>query len=368
LFEISQVCTMHKIRLMLVKNLYERDSDMKQKSIITLLIVGLWILQGLFPMGIFAQTYTPRSLHNGPSWSPNGYEIAFSAAYEENYDIYTIDIWSGDRQQVSSHPANDLYPTWSPNGQNLAFYSDRPNTIGPFPPDTIIYKVKGLYETYARDGYRPSWSRDGRTIAAHFRSEKGNYEIYLMNREGKDRRPITDNDATDVHPKFSPDGESIVFVSDRDYQPEIYVMKADGSDQLRLTYSPSYDLDPVWSPNSEKIAFISNREGFFDIYTMNKDGSNKVRLTNSPSIDIAPVWSPNGREILFSSNRHGYFDIFVMDADGSNLKRLTDGEYHEYYGSWSPRGSRIAYLSTEIGSPHLFIMNANGSRKRHLTY
>lgn len=341
---------------------------MKRKSIIALLSVSIWILYGLLPMDMFAQTYTPRSLHNGPAWSPNGIEIAFSAAYEENFDIYTIDIWSGDRKQISSHPANDLYPTWSPNGENLAFYSDRPNTIGPFPPDTVIYKVKGLYETYARDGYRPSWSRDGRTIAAHFRSEKGNYEIYLMNREGRDRRPITNNDGTDVHPKFSPNGRMIAFVSDRDYQPEIYVMNSDGSDQQRLTYSPSFDLDPVWSPDSEKLAFISNRDGFFDIYTMNNDGSNIVRLTNSPSIDIAPVWSPNGRQILFSSNRYGYFDIFVMDADGSNLQRLTDGEYHEYYGSWSPKGSRIAYLSTETGSPHLYIMNSNGRRKRHLTH
>lgn len=340
---------------------------MKQLKSLFLFICWLWTLSCMNPLNVHAQTYTPKSLHSGPAWSPNGYEIAFSAAYEGKYDIYTIDIWSGERRRVTSHPANDMYPAWSPNGRNLAFYSDRPNTTGPFPPDTVIYKVRGLYETYARDGYRPSWSRDGRTIVAHFRGEKGNYEIYVMNREGKDRIPITDNDATDVHPKFSPDGKKIVFVSDRDYQPEIYVMNADGSDQRRLTYSPGFDLDPVWSPDGKKIAFISNREGFFDIYTVDIDGRNEVRLTNSPSIDIAPVWSPNGRQILFSSNRHGYFDIFVMDADGSNLKRLTDGEYHEYYGTWSPRGSRIAYLSTEFGVPHLSLMNANGSRKRYLT-
>ena len=317
--------------------------------------------------GLFAQTYTPESLHGGPSWSPNGYKIAFAAAYSGTYDIYTIDIWSGEQQRVSDHPANDLYPAWAPNGQWLAYYSDRPNEIGPFPPDTIIYNVSGLYETYARDGYTPSWSPDGRTIAAHFRGEKGNYEIYLMNRRGRDRRPITDNLATDVHPKFSPDGNKIAFVSDRDYQPEIYLMNADGTDQTRLTNSPSYDLDPTWSPDGTQIAFISNRLGSFDIYLMDSDGSNKINLVHSPSIDMAPVWSPDGSKILFSSNRNGYFDLYVIDIDGENLQQLTSSEHHEYYGSWSPKGSRIAFLSTQRGEPHLFVMNADGSRKRQLT-
>lgn len=315
-----------------------------------------------------AQTYTPGSLHLGPFWSPNGQNIAFSAAYgDKGYNIHTVNLWSGETIQVSNHPANDLYASWSPNGQNIAFFSDRENTIGPFPPDTIVYKVKGLYETYVRDGYRPSWSPDGHTIVAHFRSEKGNYEIYTMNRHGRDRVPITDNMATDVRPRYSPDGSKIVFVTDRDYQPEIYVMDPDGSNQTRLTNSSSYDLDPIWSPDGEKIAFISNRTGFFDVFVMNVDGSNKVRLTDSPAFDVSPVWSPDGEKILFSSNRHGSFNLFVMDTDGENIKQLTFTDSHEYYGSWSPDGYRIAYMSNEHGEPQVYVMMADGSRKRQLT-
>lgn len=322
----------------------------------------------IYTSGIYAQSYTPGSLHLGPFWSPNGQNIAFSAAYgNHGYNIYTVNLWSGETVQVSDHPANDLYASWSPNGRDIAFFSDRENTIGPFPPDTVVYKVKGLYETYVRDGYRPSWSPDGRTIVAHFRGEKGNYEIYTMNRRGRDRVPITDNMATDVHPKFSPNGEKILFISDRDYQPEIYVMDSDGSNQTRLTNSPSYDLDPIWSPDGEKIAFISNRTGFFDVYVMNADGSNKIRITDSPAFDVSPVWSPDGEKILFSSNRYGSFDLFVMDADGSNVIQLTSTDSHEYYGSWSPDGYRIAYMSTEHGEPHVYVMMADGSRKRQLT-
>lgn len=331
---------------------------------LVLILLGTLCLPDL----TYAQLYTPEIKHNGPYWAPDGYNIAFSALYGSGgYNIYTVNLWNRELTQVTDHPANDFYASWSPNGRNLAFYSDRENTTGPFPPDTVIYKVQGLYETYARDGYRPSWSPDGRTIVAHFRGEKGNYEIYRMNRRGKDRVPITDNLATDVHPKFSPDGSKIVFVSDRDYQPEIYVMNADGSGQTRLTNSSSYDLDPIWSPDGKKIAFISNRTGFFDVFVMNADGSNKLRLTSSPAYDISPVWSPDGKQILFSSNRNGFFDLYVMDSDGSNLKQLTSAESHEYYGSWSPDGYRIAYMSTETGEAQVYVMLADGSRKRQLT-
>ncbi len=332
---------------------------------------GLFVLYALSfflkATQLIAQTYTPHSLHTGPSWAPNGHVIAYSAAYHGTYDIYTVDIWTGERTRVSDHPANDLYPAWAPNGRWLAYYSDRPSEFGPFPPDSIVYNVRGLYETYARDGYRPSWSPDGQIIAAHFRGEKGNYEIYLMDRRGRDRRPITDTWATNVHPRFSPDGSKIVFVSDRDMQAEIYVMDADGGNQTRLTNSPAFDLDPVWSPDGNKIAFMSNRLDSFDIFVMNSDGSGMRVLASSPSIDMAPVWSPDGQKILFSSNRYGYFDLFVMDNDGSNLIRLTSSEFHEFYGTWSPQGSRIAFLSTEYGQPHLFVMNASGARKRQLT-
>jgi Tol biopolymer transport system component len=322
----------------------------------------------LIPALLFGQTYEPKTLHNGPSWSPNGMVIAYAASYSGDFNIYAIDIWSMEQQQITDHPANDLYPEWAPNGMNLAFYSDRPTEIPPFPPDTVVYNVRGLYETYARDGYRPSWAPDGNTITAHFRDEVGDYEIYTMNRQGKDRVPITDNMATDVHPRFSPDGSKIVFISDRDYRPEIYVMNADGSDQTRMTNSDSYDIDPVWSPDGDKIAFISNRLGSFDIFVMNADGSDMQLLTDdSPAIDIAPVWSPDGSKIMYSSNREGYFNLYVLDLNEGATTQLTNSDYHEFYGSWSPNGSRIAYLATEHGEPHLYLMNADGRRKRQLT-
>ncbi len=338
----------------------------RSHSIHLLLII---ILQVLTSSVSNAQSYNPESvLATGPYWSPDGQKLAFSAAYEGNYDIYVIDMGDNSREQITNHPANDLYPSWSPNGRNIAFYSDRESSVLPHPPDSIVYKVKGLYETYTRDGYKPSWSPDGRTILAHLRSERGNYEIYTMNERGRNRQPLTWNLATDVHPRFSPGGDKIVFVSGRNTQPEIYVMNVDGSQQTRLTNSSAYTLDPVWSPDGDKIAYISNITGFFDIFIMQADGNNKRRVTKAMAYDISPVWSPDGSRILFSSDREkGIFNLFVLDLNKKSLRQLTHGGSNKYYGSWSPDGGKIAYLSSGDNGTEIYVISADGSHQRKLT-
>ncbi|MFH5884302.1 hypothetical protein ACG2F4_08325 [Halalkalibaculum sp. DA3122] len=327
------------------------------------------VLTGTSAQHAHGQAFSPTGMiATGPYWSPDGQKLAFSASYSGNFDIYVIDLRNLNREQVTDHPANDLYPAWSPSGRDIAFYSDRESTVPPHPPDTVVYKIRGLYKTYARDGYLPSWSPDGNTILAHLRSERGNYEIYTMDKRARNRTPLTWNRASDVHPRFSPDGEKIVFVSGRDGQPEIYVMNADGSSQTRLTHSTAYTLDPIWSPDGQQIAYISNETGFFDIHIMNSDGNNKRKLTNTPSYDISPVWSPEIYQILFSSDREaGIFDLFVMDKAGNNVRRITAGESNEYYGSWSPDGREIAYLSTKGGKTELYLIRADGTRQRRLT-
>src|ERR687885_671464 len=88
---------------------------------------------------------------------------------------------------------------------------------------------------------------------------------------------------------------------------EIYIMNADGSKQTRLTDNNAYDREPSWSPDGKKIAFVTNRDDHKsdngEIYNMNADGSGVTRLTNSSADDESPSWSPDGKKIAFVSNR-----------------------------------------------------------------
>jgi Tol biopolymer transport system component len=69
-------------------------------------------------------------------------------------------------------------------------------------------------------------------------------------------------------------------------------MNADGSGLKRLTNNDASDRQPAWSPDGTKIAFNSERDGNREIYVMNADGSGLTRLTNNDASDWDPAWSP----------------------------------------------------------------------------
>ena len=112
---------------------------------------------------------------------------------------------------------------------------------------------------------------------------------------------------------------TIAFVSDRDWDwPaeedqnfEIYLMNPDGKQIRRLTEQPKYDFEPAWSPDGKQITFVSHRDLELiprdairrgEIYLMNVDGSNPINLTQAPErADGVSSWSPDGQQIAFTS-------------------------------------------------------------------
>ena len=91
-----------------------------------------------------------------------------------------------------------------------------------------------------------------------------------------------------------PDQGRIAFSSYRDGNLEIYVMNTDGSDQTNLTNNDAADWDPSWSPDGSHIAFSSERDGNSEIYVMTADGSDQTRFTNNDRWEGTPSWSPIG--------------------------------------------------------------------------
>ena len=222
---------------------------------------------------------------------------------------------------------------------------------------------------------------DAQAQIAFVSERDGNFEIYVMNTDGKNQRRLTNNPLEDRDPSWSPDGKQIAFSSRRDGNFEIYVMDANGGNQRNLTNHPNGDLAPAWSPDGKRIAFVTTREEDDwndEIYVMDADGGNQRNLTNDPHLYMAPAWSPDGKRIVFVSQREGHFrsrfgvtnEIYVMDADGKNEQRLTENRQNDWMPSWSPDGERIAFASDEKGELEgfeIYVMAADGANQRRLT-
>jgi TolB protein len=230
----------------------------------------------------------------GPlSWSPDGKAIACA----RGGDVWVMDADGSNPRNLTNYEAGDQEPAWSPDGQYIAFTSNRAG------------RVSG--QAYATD-------------------------IFVVNADGSDPRNLTDSATNDMYPAWSPDGQYIVFQSDRDGGwPEIYVMEADGSNPRNLTNHESYDGNPAWSPDGSTIAFDRDQDGNREIYLMDADGSNLRRLTDREGMDGLPTWSPDGHYIAFQSDRGGESqEICVMEVESGNVQCLT--EHKAFMATWSP--------------------------------
>ncbi len=194
----------------------------------------------------------------------------------------------------------------------------------------------------------------------------GDFEIYLMEENGNNQRPLTSNDDADELPKASPDGAQIAFQSDRDGNFEVYVMNVDGSNQRRLTNTPSSERLPTWSPDGTQIAFLSDRTGNYEIFIMNADGSGVRQVTNSGARAGHMSWSVNDELVYNSGTEDGStWELYVTDIFGSFTRQLTDNAKSDWSPEWSPDGRTILYLSIATGrDPGVYLMNADGSNPR----
>jgi Tol biopolymer transport system component len=212
----------------------------------------------------------------------------------------------------------------------------------------------------------PAYSADGRWITwcSSAGDPAGNFDIWVMKQNGKDKRRLTNLGGQATFPDFSPDGTKIAFTAHPAGQTttNIYVVNTDGTDLKRLT-TAALDQFPAWSPDGSKIVFESTRTGLKQVWVMDADGANQTQLTfDSTPKDQVPDWSPDGSRIAYVARTAAAGgDICVMNADGSDQHPITSGA--DMLGTaWSPDGTQIATL--DLPSRTVEVMNANGTDVR----
>jgi hypothetical protein len=195
--------------------------------------------------------------------------------------------------------------------------------------------------TLRNDDIDPAWSPDGARVVFTSRRRciqqrdpqcQSKTEIWSVSVNGGSLRQLTAG-PDDAQPNWGTNNR-IAFVRSGD----IWTMNPDGSGQTQVTSGPGNDVEPNWSPDGQKIVFSSNRdepgpdcgpEGSFrchyEIYSMNANGTGLTRLTTRPGLeDMAPVYSPDGTKIAWNGDGENGIDIWTMNADGTAQTDVTD--------------------------------------------
>jgi TolB protein len=158
----------------------------------------------------------------------------------------------------------------------------------------------------------------------------------------------------------------IAFTRAVGFDKEIYVVNPDGSAQTNLTSHPDDDEQPEWSPDGEKIAFISDRDlyprdQYPDLWIMNADGSGKVKLTPDASGVSVAEWFPDGSRILFHASRGDpLFGWYSVSPEGGDITPFAACCWPPRI-AWSPYGEPLAYAKSTNGIPSIHTVNPDGS-------
>ncbi len=170
---------------------------------------------------------------------------------------------------------------------------------------------------------------------------------------------LTKDSGIDTNGVWSPDGNRIAWVSDRSGGFQIWVMQKDGADKRQLTQGPGIHGWPMWHPDSTRLVYWGYDEqgGVSTISTCRIDGSAGSTLVESKEALDRPVWRPDGNTIAYAAQRSGNWDIWVMAGDGSRQYQMTYDAQMETNPLWSPDGMIIAYKVAPSKAYNLTIEN-----------
>ncbi len=196
--------------------------------------------------------------------------------------------------------------------------------------------------------------------------------LYRM--EARQGTPValTDGKSNNWSLVWSPDGNSIVFISDRDGQAELYRMNPDGSAQTRLTRSEMDKQLLSGSPDGKKLAFVDKLvpEGpppvRSNLYVVDVDGTGLLKIVSEMVYPYSVVWSPDSQRLAFIqpvvTEAEPVDELMIVNADGSGLKSLSGESGQAELFSFSPDGQRLVYgyLSPDQQTHQLRVVDVGG--------
>jgi Tol biopolymer transport system component len=286
------------------------------------------------PSGSSAASSTSSST-NSATGASTGAAIALPGWFAisiEGGTLWAVRGDGSDRHQLTKpDKAVDYSPTWAPDASRLAFRRTAGPSGGIQTDEIRIIQADGTGERPLVAGSFPAWSRDGAWIA--FRGVDG-VDLALIRPDGSGLMPMRLENAE--CPVWSPDGRRLLYCRNADASGavsddwNVWVMNTDGTDRRQLTTDPARDYPIAWSSDGARILFSSDRSGRMASYVMDADGTHVARVTEAADLSTANVWLPDGRFVIASTDDPPRW--FVLDPSGARQ------EIPQLSGAFDPIG------------------------------
>jgi Tol biopolymer transport system component/tRNA A-37 threonylcarbamoyl transferase component Bud32 len=328
---------------------------------------------------------------SGPTFSPDGDQVAFSwtGEHNDNADIYVTVVGSTQTRRLTTDPAADRAPSWSPDNRHIAFVRDVGNRdVGNKRQLRLVSTVGGpdsKLSDFPVGAFFPhvAWTPDNRYLAVSHDWREGNGGIYLVPVQGGEPRAITRPTAPSVNfgPAFAPDGRRLAFVScalrdpgsDTPTACHVQVVDLDSAFVVTghprtLTPSPSSVISSVaWSRDGRSVIFSTSENFGLTLYRVTAAGDalpERIEMAGlNDALDPATVAS---RDRLAFSSGTLTSNLYRFEP-GQPPRRVLASSQREWDPQFSRDGHRIAFMSSRSATVALWTADADGANLRQLT-
>lgn len=318
-----------------------------------------------------------NAVTNGPFFSPDGTQIAYSTRQNGVVEVYVINSGGGVPRRLTWDPSGNEATGWTPDGKDVLFasmresYSDFPRLFrihadGTGSP-TLLPLPSGVFGSYSPDGqtlaYVPvaQWEKAWK----HYRGGQTT-PIWLVNMKTLDLVKVPRDNSNDSYPVW--EGHTVYFLSDRNGLVSLFSYDTGTKEVKQVLDNTSFDLKTLAAGPG---ALVYEQFGSLHLYDLATHQQHAVPITihgDLPELvphlaNIAPdevqnfAVSPTGVRVVVEA--HG--DIFTLPAEKGDTRNLikTPGAA-ERDPSWSPDGKSIAYFSDASGEYQLYIRDQKG--------